>query len=120
VPRIIAYGCYVRPTLGISADDGVGRRLLGDEEGVPVLGVTNGSPAQRAGLRAWEMTANGRVTPGDVIEAIDGRAVENFAALISALDAQEFGNRITLRVRRDGQRVEVPVTLASTGTPCTR
>ena len=120
VPRIIAYGCYVRPTLGISADDEVGRRLIGDEQGVPVLGVTAGSPAQRAGLRAWESTANGRIRPGDVIEAVDGRAVENYGALINVLDAQEFGERITLTVRRVEQRVEVPVTLASTGAPCAR
>jgi S1-C subfamily serine protease len=113
VPRLIAYGRYVRPTLGISADDDVGRQLIGEEGGVPVLRVTAGSPAQRAGLRAWEMTSDGRVRAGDVIEAVDGRAVESFAELVGVLDAHEFGDRITLAVRRGEQRVEVPITLAS-------
>ena len=115
VPRLIGYGRYVRPTLGISADDDLGRRLIGDEEGVPVLGVTAGSPAQRAGLRAWEM-ANGRVRAGDVIEAIDGQRVESFAELVNVLDSHEFGDRITLTVRRVEQRVEVPVTLGTVET----
>ena len=116
VPRLIGYGRYVRPTLGISADDEVGRRLIGEEEGVPVLGVTAGSPAQRAGLRAWEMTSAGRVRAGDVIEAVDGRPVENFAELVSVLDAHEFGDRITLTVRRSERSVEVPITLGSAET----
>ena len=93
VPRLIGYGRYVRPTLGISANDDVSQRLLdGDDDGVLVLGVTAGSPAARAGLRATEMTASGRVTIGDVIEAVDGRSVENFA------DARQRARRA--RVRR--------------------
>jgi S1-C subfamily serine protease len=113
VPRLISYGRYVRPTLGIEADDELGRRLIGEEEGVPVLGVAAGSPAQRAGLRAWEITASGRVRVGDVIEAVDDRPIESSAELTSTLDAHEFGDRITLRVRRGEQRLNVPITLDS-------
>jgi S1-C subfamily serine protease len=121
VPRLIGYGRYVRPTLGISANDDVSRQLLdGDEEGVLVLGVTAGSPAARAGLRATEMTAAGRVALGDVIEAIDGRRVQSFAALVNVLDAHEFGDRVTLTLRRAGQRVEVPITLGGAGAMQTR
>jgi S1-C subfamily serine protease len=114
VPRLISYGRYVRPTLGISANDEVSRRLVGeDADGVLVLGVTAGSPAARAGLRATEMSASGRVTIGDVIEAIDGRAIEDFAELVNVLDEHEFGERITLTVRRGEQRVEMPITLGA-------
>jgi S1-C subfamily serine protease len=114
VPRLIGYGRYVRPTLGISANDEVSRRLIGeDADGVLVLSVTAGSPAERAGLRATEITANGRVTVGDVIEAIDGRTVANFSALVNMLDSREFGERLTLTVRRGEQRVEVPITLGA-------
>jgi S1-C subfamily serine protease len=120
VPRLIAYGRYVRPTLGISADDEVGRRLIGEEEGVPVLGVTASSPAERAGLRAWEMTASGRVRPGDVIEAIDGRKLESAADLVNVLDAHEFGDRVTVTVRRAGQRIDLAVTLTSADAARTR
>jgi S1-C subfamily serine protease len=113
VPRLIAYGRYIRPTLGIEARDELSRRLIGDEDGVVVLGVVAGSPAARAGLRAAEQTAGGRVRIGDIIEAIDGQPTADFATLVNALDAREFGDRVTLTVRRGEQRVEVPVTLAA-------
>jgi len=115
VSRLIAYGEYVRPTLGIQARDEISRRLIGDDGGVVVLGVVAGSPAARAGLRATEQTAAGRVRLGDVIEALDGRPVENFSALINMLDARDFGDRVTLTVRRGDERVEVPVTLGAAG-----
>jgi S1-C subfamily serine protease len=115
VPRLIAYGQYVRPTLGIEARDDVSRSLFGVDDGVVVLGVVAGSPAARAGLRAAEQTASGRVRIGDVIEAIDGERVESMKALINTLDAREFGERVTLTVRRGEQRVEVPVTLGAAG-----
>jgi len=115
VPRLIAYGQYIRPTLGITARDEISRRLIGEDEGVVVLGVVAGSPAARAGLRAAEQTAGGRVRLGDVIEAVDGRPVENFSTLVNMLDTREFGDRVTLTVLRGEQRVEVPVTLGGAG-----
>jgi S1-C subfamily serine protease len=111
VPRLIGFGRYVRPTLGISANDDVSRQLLNDEaKGVLVLGVSPGSPAAQAGLRATEVT-RGRASIGDVIEAVDGKPVKDFGALINVLDAHEFGDRVTLTVRRAGARLEVPITL---------
>jgi S1-C subfamily serine protease len=113
VPRLIGYGRYVRPTLGISANDDVSRQLLGEDapKGVLVLGVTPGSPAAQAGLRATEVTRAGRASIGDVIEAVDGKPVASFSALINVLDTHDFGDRITLTVRRGNGRIEVPVTL---------
>jgi S1-C subfamily serine protease len=122
VPRLIGYGRYVRPTLGISANDDVSRRLLraASADGVLVLGVTADSPAQRAGLRGTQMSATGRVVLGDVIEAIDGTQVDSFAALASLLDQYEFGDRVTLTVRRGTQRLEVLITLSAAGAARTR
>jgi S1-C subfamily serine protease len=114
VPRLISFGRYVRPTLGISANDDVSAQLLGGNEvkGVLVLGVSPDSPAARAGLRATEMTASGRVSLGDVIEAIDGKPVKDFGTLVGVLDAHEFGDRVTLTVRRGNTRLDVPITLS--------
>ncbi len=121
VPRLIGYGDYVRPTLGISADDRYSRRLLGDDTpGVVVLEVMAGSPAARAQLRPTQITASGRVSLGDVIESVDGRPVESFAELINVLDVREFGDRITLGIRRGQQRIEVPVTLDAARGPRAR
>jgi S1-C subfamily serine protease len=115
VPRIISYGRYVRPTLGVTANDDISRQLFGADGpgGVLVLGVAAGSPAERAGLRATEIERNGNIVLGDVIAAIDGRPVESFNALVNMLDAHEFGDRITLTVIRGDRRVEIPVTLGA-------
>ena len=94
--------------------------LIGDDEGVLVLGVTAGSPAARAGLRASEMAASGRVRIGDLIEAIDGRRVASYNELVNVLDSREFGDSITLTVRRGEQSVEVPITLGSADSARTR
>lgn len=115
VSRLIAYGEYVRPTLGIQSRDDVSRRLIGEDKGVLVIDVVAGSPAARAGLRATEQTGAGRVRLGDVIEAVDGFEVENGAELVNALDARDFGDRVTLTIRRGEQRIEVPVTLGAAG-----
>ena len=109
VPRLISFGRYVRPTLGISANDDVSRQLLNaDANGVLVLGVSPDSPAARAGLRPTEVTRSGRASIGDVIEAIDGKPVKDFAALVGVLDMHEFGDRVTLTVLRAGARVQCP------------
>jgi S1-C subfamily serine protease len=117
VPRIIGYGRYVRPTLGVSSDDRVTQELFGTEGagGVLVLGVTAGSPASRAGLRATRQERNGNIVIGDIIAALDGRAVANAAELNAALDAHEFGDRVMLTVVRNDKQIEVPVTLDSSG-----
>jgi S1-C subfamily serine protease len=113
VPRLIAYGEYLRPELGITADDGVTRQIFGADGagGVLVLGVTAGSPAARAGIRPSRLERNGNIVIGDIIAAIDRQPVENLAELRNALDGREFGDRITLTVRRDDRQIEVPITL---------
>ena len=113
VPKLIAYGKYVRPTIGISANDELSKRLLQgtDTNGVVVLQVVSGSPAARAGLRAAQ--ANGRrVVVNDVIVAIDGKPIKNFGELISALDEHEFGDKVTLAVRRGAERRDIEITLS--------
>ncbi|HEU4616811.1 MAG TPA: trypsin-like peptidase domain-containing protein [Gammaproteobacteria bacterium] len=114
VPQLIAYGRYVRPTLGISADDELSRRLLygSGVKGVVVLEVAPGSPADRAGLRPARVTAFGRVEIGDVITAVDGRTVEKMSDLAAILDEHRFGDRVTLTVQRgrDSRRVTVTLT----------
>jgi len=121
VPRLITYGEYVRPTLGITANDEVSRRLLygTDEKGVVVLQVAMGSPAERAGLRAAQMARAGRVQLGDVIVGIDGKPIDDFSDLVAALDAHQFGDGVTLTVRRNGQRRDVAVTLSAADAPGT-
>ena len=109
VPGLIDYGRYVRPTLGITANTELSRRLLAGTgvDGVLILEVVQGSPAARAGLRATEVTPGGSVVLGDVIQAIDGRAIASFEELSATLDDYGVGDTIDLGIWRNGERVTV-------------
>lgn len=113
VPQLIGRGKYTRPALGIQVDEDLNRVITErlDVDGVAVLQVTPGTPAAAAGLQGIRTDANGAVTPGDVIVAVDGRDVESVARLLSRLDDYAVGDTVRLTVVRNGQRREVSVRL---------
>ena len=104
VPRLIASGKYVRPRLGITADDRLSR-AIGQQlgiVGVLILDVNPGSPAESAGLRGTRYSRSGRILPGDLITAIDGSTVSSVEALTDILDTHELGDSIMVRYYRAG------------------
>ncbi|WP_223296882.1 S1C family serine protease [Thiorhodovibrio frisius] len=113
VPQLIAYGRYIRPRLGIFADDDASRAVLKELglSGVLVLRVESGSPADRAGLRATRLTAGGGVVPGDIIQSVNGRKLANMADLIEILEDFQIGDQVSLGLWRGGQTLELPVSL---------
>jgi S1-C subfamily serine protease len=117
VPRLIAYGRYVRPTLGILTDDDLGARLLEGTgvKGVLVLQVQKGSPAARAGLEGATVNANGEWVGGDVILAVDGEAVDSVGTLIDVLDRRAVGDAVSLSVYREGEVITLEAILGSGG-----
>jgi putative serine protease PepD len=50
----------------------------------------------------------------DVIVAVDGQAVESASAFVEKIEERQPGEQVTLTVIREGQRLDVPVTLGST------
>ena len=115
VPRLIAYGRYLRPTLGILSDDDLSARLLEGTgvRGVLVLQVQKGSPAARAGLEGAAVDASGNRVGGDVILAVDGVAVDSVDALIDVLDAHAVGDGVRLSVYRQGEVITLEAVLGS-------
>lgn len=113
VPQLIGRGKYTRPGLGVQVDEDLNRVITErlDIEGVAILRVTPGSPAASAGLQGIRTAANGAITPGDVIVAVDGRDVDSVARLLSRLDDYAVGDTVRLTVVRGGQRREVSVRL---------
>ena len=116
---LIEDGNYEYPYLGISSRDDltlaeIEALGLNTYTGAYVATVTEGGPADQAGIR-------GGTTPtslptvnagGDVITAIDGVPVNNFDQLLSYLVTNKApGETVTLTVLRDGQTLDVPVTL---------
>jgi S1-C subfamily serine protease len=84
-------------------------------KGLLVQQVTAG--AQQAGIQAGERrnTVSGETifTGGDIIVAIDGQPVTTGGDLRGWIENNKHpGDRVTITVLRDGQRVDVPVTLS--------
>jgi 2-alkenal reductase len=84
--------------------------------GAAVQAVVEGSPAARAGLLGGrgEQEFEGRpfCPGGDLIVAIDGRPVRAAEDVVRAVNQQRLpGDQVELTVVRDGERVELTVTL---------
>lgn len=67
-----------------------------------VVDVADGSPAADAGIQT-----------GDIIEAVEGRRIDDAINLTAIIREYPQGDTITLTVVRDGERMEVDVTLTS-------
>ena len=112
VTQLIAYGKLVRPGLGIQiAEPELGQRLRVD--GVLVLGVVAGSPAEQAGLQPTRRhSLTGAIELGDVIVAVDGEPVHRPVDLFRQLDRKSVGDTVKITVTRGKDRRDLSVTLA--------
>lgn len=123
VPDLIGSGSHAHSYLGISAADmtaeiATAMKLDPGTRGALVVDVTNGGPAEKAGLKASSSTAtiSGQDEPigGDVITAIDGKRVQTFNDLVSYLElSTKPGQTVTLTIVRDGKEQTATVTLGA-------
>jgi S1-C subfamily serine protease len=117
VPQLIAQGKYLRPVLGIQADEALNQILekrLG-VKGVAIVGVEKGSAAEEAGLRGARIERDGGIVPGDIILAVDGKPVDTVSKLVARLDQKKAGDVVKLTVLREGKQSEVAATLKAAG-----
>lgn len=122
-PVLISQGSYQWPYLGVSGPAyGVDLALqrannLPDQQGAYVHIVEAGTPAAAAGLQGstGEQVVLGQPTPvgGDVIVGFNGEPVVDFADMLSRIAFSQVGEEVALTVRRGGETLEVPVTLAA-------
>jgi S1-C subfamily serine protease len=111
VPQLIGHGRVIRPRIGIRiADDSLARRL--GVEGVLVLGVESGSPAERAGIRGTLRARGGTIVLGDRIVGMDGKPVRNSGDLFRLLELHSSGDTVVLHLLRKGAKLDVKVRLA--------
>jgi S1-C subfamily serine protease len=120
-PALIKDGHYTYAWLGISGtsltlDLNEAMNLSADQRGVLVQDVTQGGPAEKAGVQTGQnqATVNGRqvTTGGDVIIAADGQPVTGMDDVIDYLfNNKQPGDKMTLTVLRDGQQEDIQLTL---------
>jgi 2-alkenal reductase len=118
VPVLIKQGHYDYPYLGASLSDLnlIDMNALGlkNVSGVYIQSVVAGGPADQAGIRTGTQATSiqGLNAGGDLITAIDGKAVQNSNAVISyIITNKQPGDQVVLTILRDGKQMDVTVTL---------
>ena len=121
IPVLIEKGSYVHPWLGFTARDvspdiAESLKLPRNFKGAAVVAVVENSPADKAGIRGQatgvDFVGNEQVRSGDIVTKIDSQPVKSMDDVISYLDeSKRVGDKVTLTVNREGQDVEIPITL---------
>lgn len=110
---LLQFGRVIRPESGI-------RKVYETEDGLLVASLTQGGPAERAGLQGPKVTRERRGPfvlervdrlAADRIIGVDGRPVESADDLLSYLDSKRPGERVVLKVLRDGKKIDIPLEL---------
>ena len=102
-PQLIATGKVTnsgRAALGVTVETVVS--ASGEPAGVGVVSVTPGGAAAQAGIRA-----------GDVILAVNGQPTDSVPALQSALATLKPGDKVRIRLSRNGTQSTVTATLGT-------
>jgi len=118
-PSLIEQGSYHWPWIGITGLSVNGTiaeaNNLNTHQGAYIAEVIPGSPADKAGLVGGSeaQDVNGIQVPvgGDVIIQADDQPITSFDQLLSYVAFKQPGDQVTFTVIRDGQQIQVPVTL---------
>lgn len=101
VDSIIEKGYVAKPYIGVMVSDVSDEAIsYGTPAGAAVVSVTEGGPAEKAGLQA-----------NDIITAVDGKEISGKSGLSSIIADCAAGDKLTLSVYRQGQTLTVTVTV---------
>jgi serine protease Do len=92
-----------RGSIGIQFREGLSgavNRVYGFKNGVLVQEVTQGGPAEKAGIK-----------PGDIITAIDGRSIKDGNDLVNEIASRRPGSSVHMSYMREGKQAETTVTI---------
>jgi serine protease Do len=105
LPDLKAKGKVTRGMLGITvqdiSDDIATTLKLKDRSGVLISDVTEGDPADKAGLKS-----------GDIVTEINGKPVKDTHGLLLTIAEFPVGETIKVKIVRDGQEKVFPITIA--------
>ena len=122
VPSLITTGSYQHPWLGLIGIDitpEIAEALglsLEEAKGFLIIGVNEGSPADKAGIRGGDRVTNvnGREIRlgGDIVLKIDNQDVRKIEDILTYLEGQKHvGDTVQLTIVRDGKTQTVNATL---------
>jgi serine protease Do len=91
-----------RPYIGLSGFNLDSKTALANSlvAGVYVQQIAANTPAQKAGIKK-----------GDIITSIDGKSIETMEALNEIKNTKKVGDKVTLKVYRQKQYVDIEITL---------
>ncbi len=118
--ELVEKGYVSRPyvgIVGISLNAQRAKRLgIAVDHGVLIQEVSLNSPAREAGVQSGTQSVwlgNRRVrVDGDILVAVDGRPVDSMETLSEILQARHIGDTLTLKIQRDGEEIELTVTVS--------
>jgi S1-C subfamily serine protease len=116
---LIKYGRVRRATLGAEGRalwPGLAEALkLNVQQGILIERVEPGGAAAAAGIRGGNKSMVAGLQElrigGDVLIAVDGKAITNQMDLNLMLNRSQPGNSVTLTIVRDGKQINIPVKL---------
>ncbi|MFQ5434218.1 MAG: S1C family serine protease [Anaerolineae bacterium] len=121
-PSLISDGAYPHPWLGLNGYDITPERAqaldLPVERGILVAQLFRGGPAAAAGIRGAQqevIVGNSRfLIGGDIITAVNGEPIRNWNEMNETLELHTaVGDTVTVTVIRDGEQLDLPVTLTA-------
>lgn len=106
VDQLIKHGHTVRGYIGVGLQP-----VVFPEDAWQALGVNGGRGLLITAIASGSAAEEAKLTLGDVIVAIDGKALRSGGGLQWLLDAEKVGKSILIGVVRGGQLLNIPVTV---------
>jgi serine protease DegQ len=104
VDSIVKQGGVVRGYIGVEPQDLTPEIAeafqIPRREGAIIAGLVRGGPADKAGVKA-----------GDVLIAVEGRAVKDTPSMLNLISQLEPGRTASLRFVREGREVDLPIVI---------
>ncbi|NBW45343.1 MAG: PDZ domain-containing protein [Betaproteobacteria bacterium] len=104
VDSIVKQGGVVRGYIGVEPQDLTPEIAeafqIPRREGAIIAGLVRGGPADKAGVKA-----------GDVLIAVEGRAVKDTPSMLNLISQLEPGRTANLRFVREGREVDLPIVI---------
>jgi len=100
--QLIEDGTAEHAFLGVTPTDGSATQGSATHKGAKIARVSDGSPAEEAGLET-----------GDLVTGIDGSPVSSAESLVGLVHARKIDSTVALTVIRDGRERTIDVTLGT-------